>query len=130
MKQIILILSALILCSCSITPERPQLYPNEIYKSQGEEAAQSQINECLKDANAYLATDEGKNLQSSLNTGRFSTSFGFGYGSRGTGIGVGVGTRPRYREDQLSGSEKVIRRFTEECLADKGYQIIGWSRSK
>lgn len=118
------------LFSCASRPSRPQLYPNDLYKKNGADTASLDIEKCIEEANAYLKTEEGKNLQASFNTGSVSTSFGFGYGPRGgSSVGVGFGSRPYY-SSRLSSSEKVIRRYSEECLINKGYQIMGWATVK
>jgi hypothetical protein len=120
------ILSLLILFSCSSRPSRPQLYPNQLTKEKGQEASQKDIDECLKEAENYLQTPEGKKLKDSINPGNTSTSIGvgFGFGGGGTGVGLGLGTGRGH--SRLSGEEQVRRNFTNQCLVNKGYQIVGW----
>lgn len=123
----IIVLSLFIsaLYSCSSTPSRPQLYPNQILKDKGNEKAQVDIDECLKESEAYLKTPEGEKLRKSADSSSMSTSLGFGFGSGGTGVGLGVdvgggGSR------RLSGEEQVRRNYTNQCLVNRGYQIVGW----
>lgn len=123
-KFVTLFSFSLILSACSSTPSRPQLYPNDFSKTQGTEKSQKDIDECLKESEAYLKTPEGEKLKKSINPGGVSTSVGFGFGTGGSAIGLGVGTgggRPR-----LSGEEQVRRNFTNQCLVNKGYQVVGW----
>jgi outer membrane lipoprotein SlyB len=124
----IFILSALvsIVASCSSTPSRPQLYPNQTLKDKGATVSQTDIDECLKEAEAYLKTPEGEKLQKSNNAPSVGTSIGFGFGGGGTGIGLGVGVGGRDSGYRLSGEEQVRRNFTNQCLVNKGYQIVGW----
>lgn len=114
---------SLMLSSCSSTPSRPQLYPNEVLKAKGT-ASQADIDECLKESDAYLKTPEGEKLRKSYNSSSVSTSIGFGFGGGGSGIGLGMGVGDGPR--RLSGEEQVRRNFTNQCLVNKGYQIVGW----
>ena len=113
-----------VLAACSSTPSRPQLYPNQALKDKGPTVSQTDIDECLKEANAYLKTPEGEKLQKS-NHPSIGTSVGFGFGTGGSGVGLGIGLGggDRYR---LSGEEQVRRNFTNQCLVNKGYQVVGW----
>ena len=124
-KIIIFIILLISLSSCSSTPSRPQLYPNQTLKDKGKTVSQSDIDECLKEAEAYLKTPEGDKLQKSTYSPSFGTSIGFGLGGGtggGFGLGIGVGDSAR----RLSGEEQVRRNFTNQCLVNKGYQIVGW----
>jgi outer membrane lipoprotein SlyB len=122
-KIIQLSLISLTIASCASTPSRPQLYPNQAAKDR---AAQSpaDIDECLKEANDYLKTPEGQKLQKSNNPPSFGTSVGFGFGGGGSSIGLGIGTGGG--RSRLSGEEQVRRNFTNQCLVNKGYQVVGW----
>lgn len=129
MKKITLFLIfAAFITGCSSRPSRPKLYPNALYNTKGAEGTKSDIDECLAKAQEYLNTEEGKELKMGVQTrhSSFGTSVGFGFGSSrrsGFGIGVSSGSYPR---DNLSSEEKVVRLFTNECLEEKGYQILGW----
>lgn len=128
MKMTKLITLSLILIaaySCASKPSRPSLYPNQIAKDRGPEAAQLDIDDCLKEANNYLKTPEGEKLQKSANPSSMSTSVGFGFGGMGSGVGLGFGVGGGDR-NRLSGEEQVRRNFTNQCLVNKGYQVVGW----
>jgi outer membrane lipoprotein SlyB len=116
---------ALALASCSSTPSRPTLYPNQTLKDRGTQVSQADIDQCLKEANAYLETPEGQKLERSNNSPSIGTSVGFGFGGGGSGIGLGIGLG-NGGERRLSGEEQVRRNFTNQCLVNKGYQIVGW----
>ncbi len=120
-----LLFSVLLLTACSSAPSRPQLYPNQILKERGAEASQKEIDQCLKESEAYLKTPEGEKLKKSINPGSVSTSVGFGFGTGGSGMGLGIGTGGGGRS-RLSGEEQVRRNFTNQCLVNKGYQVVGW----
>lgn len=123
-SQIILFSALLVTFSCSSTPSRPQLYPNQNLKDRGAQASQAAIDECLGEANTYLKTPEGEKLQRSNNAPTVGTSIGFGFGGGGSGIGLGLGVGGGER--RLSGEEQVRRNFTNQCLVNKGYQVVGW----
>lgn len=115
-----------LLGSCASTPSRPQLYPNQALKDKGPTVSQADIDECLKESDAYLKTPEGEKLRKSNNSSSVGTSVGFGFGTGGSGIGLGVGVGDRGGSNRLSGEEQVRRNFTNQCLVNKGYQIVGW----
>lgn len=119
-----LFLSAL--TSCSSTPSRPELYPNQTLKDKGNDKAQADINECLKESEDYLKTPEGEKLRKNADSSSVSvgTSLGFGFGS-GTSLGLGVGMGNGHNR-RLSGEEQVRRNYTNQCLVNRGYQIVGW----
>lgn len=125
----IITLSLLIiaLSSCSSTPSRPQLYPNQTLKDKGNEKAQADINECLKESEDYLKTPEGEKLRKSADSSSIGTAVGIGFGSGGTGVGLGVGMGGGGSR-RLSGEEQVRRNYTNQCLVNRGYQIVGWER--
>lgn len=104
--------------SCA-SHSRPTLYPNETLKERGALKVEADIDQCLKDADVYLSTPEGKKV---ANGGVASTSVGgsVGFGTGGVGLGVGLGTGNR-----VSGMD-VKRGFVNQCLADKGYQVLVW----
>lgn len=124
-RIITLSLFILALSSCSSTPSRPQLYPNQTLKDKGNEKAQVDISECIKESETYLKTPEGEKLRKSADSSSVGTSIGFGFGGGGTGVGLGVGVGSGGSR-RLSGEEQVRRNFTNQCLVNRGYQIVGW----
>jgi outer membrane lipoprotein SlyB len=114
-----------VLSSCASKPTRPTLYPNQAYKDRGDKV-KADVDECLKSSDDYLKTPEGKNLADNYSAPSVSTSVGLGFGGMGTGLGLGfgVGDRGGYR---LTGEEQIRRNFTNQCLVNKGYQVVGWS---
>lgn len=125
----ILILLSFSLASCA---SRPKLYPNETLKSKGKEASEADIDQCMKDAETYLDSSEGKKIVKSAGfgaavggamgavAGAFYGDIGGG-AARGAAIGGAGGA--------VSGSltpDQVKHRYVNQCLADKGYNVIGW----
>lgn len=118
----ILLLTFLCMTSCA-SKSRPKLYPNDTYNERGAEKAEADVNECLKKTEEYFNTPEGKKIANSAGTGSTiggSVGVGFGTGGSGVGLGVGVGT------GRTTTSTDIKRNFTNQCLLDKGYQVLAW----
>lgn len=122
MKKLLIVSLLISMAACS-SNSRPKLYPNQTLKENGEQKAQADINECMAKTDAYFKTDEGKKVANSSGYGSTvggSVGFGFGTGGSGAGVGVGVGT------GRTMSSGDIKRSFTNQCLLDKGYQILAW----
>lgn len=63
MKYICLIL---LIASCA---SRPQLYPNQKFKSSGKEIAKKDIDSCMVQAEEYLKSSKGKQVAKSAGAG-------------------------------------------------------------
>lgn len=131
MKWSVLILTLLTfsLISCS---SRPKLYPNRTLKVRGVEVAEADIDQCIADADTYLGSSRGKNAAKGAGAGAviggamgavsgiFSGNVGKG-ALQGAAIGgAGGGAAGALSPDQIK------RRYVNQCLAEKGYQVIGW----
>ena len=123
LNSLLLLILSLTIPSCASKPSRPSLYPNQAYKDRGEKS-NVDIDECLKNSENYIKTPEGEKLVKSYNGSSISTSIGLGFGGFGSGVGLGVGVGDRGYK--LSGEEEVRRNYTNQCLVNKGYQIVGW----
>jgi outer membrane lipoprotein SlyB len=131
-----LLASAVLISSLGCAAKRPALYPNERLEAVGAATAQQDIDECLKRA----ATAGHESRPAGQVAG--STAVGAGVGAavgaaagavagragQGAAIGAaGGGTGGLIRG--LFGSrdlDPVQQRFVEQCLKEKGYQVIGW----
>lgn len=126
MKFIIILL---VLVSCA---SRPQLYPNQKSKTVGKEAAKKDVDQCIADADEYLESSKGKQVAKGAGagaviggamgavSGMFSGNMGRGL-LRGGAIGAaGGGAAGAISPDQLK------RRYVNQCLAEKGYRVLGW----
>ena len=111
---------------------KPVLYPNSTLKSVGKTQADADIEKCLADADEYLESPKAKKILGSTGkgavlggaigavTGAITGNFGQGL-ARGAAIGGtagGVG--------QAISPDELKRSYVNRCLADKGYQILGW----
>lgn len=128
--KLILTLSVLLLItSCA---SRPKLYPNETLKSKGKEASESDINLCMKDADTYLESSEGKKM---IKGAGFGAVIGGAVGavagafsgniSRGAAQGAAMGGAGGAVTGAMS-PDDLKHRYVNQCLADKGYRVLGW----
>jgi uncharacterized membrane protein len=126
MKYLLLLL---VVASCA---SRPKLYPNEKLKSVGKEASKADIDQCIKDGDEYLESSKGKQIAKGAGfgasvgavmgavAGAFTGNFGKGL-AQGAAMGAaGGGVSGGLSPDQ------VKRNYVNQCLYDKGYQVIGW----
>lgn len=111
---------------------QPVLYPNSKLKEVGKTQGQRDIESCLADADEYLESPKAKKILGSTGkgavlggaigavtgalTGNFGSGLARGAAIGGTAGGVGQAISP----DQLK------RSFVNRCLAQKGYQVLGW----
>jgi hypothetical protein len=125
--------AAIALAGCAA--ERPVVYPNPHFKSVGPAVAQSDIDQCVALARDYGVQPRRGGPDSgdvAVNTGVGAASGaarGAVYGHAGRGAAAGAAGaaagsvvrgvfRPRVNQ--------AHRRFVEQCLRDKGYQVTGW----
>lgn len=122
-------LALLLLASCA---SKPKLYPNEKLKTVGKDAAAKDIDQCIADADEYLESSKGKQVAKGAGAGAaigaamggvaglFTGNLGRGL-VRGGAIGAaGGGAAGAISPDELK------RRYVNQCLADKGYRVLGW----
>lgn len=111
---------------------RPQLYPNQKLKSVGKEAAKSDVDQCIADADAYLESSKGKKIAKGAGAGAaigaaMGAVSGMFTGNVGSGLvrGGAIGAAGGGTAGALSPDE-IKRRYVNECLGEKGYKVIGW----
>ncbi|MBC7713057.1 MAG: cell envelope biogenesis protein OmpA [Rhizobacter sp.] len=117
------------LSSCA---SRPKLYPNETLKAKGKEAGEADINQCMKDADEFAGSSEGKKMLKSTGFGAavggaMGAVAGAFYGDIGGGAarGAAIGGAGGAVSGALSPDE-LKHRYVNQCLSDKGYNVIGW----
>jgi len=135
MKVRVAIVAVAALAAGGCSDARPVLYPNAHYQQAGAGMAQSDVDQCLALARSSGVKSETRGPNTSdvaVNTGSAAASGaarGAVHGSPGTAAassaaGAAAGTifrgfaRPRVSQ--------AHRRFVEQCLRDKGYQVTGW----
>ena len=125
-------LLAILLLSLSSCASRPKLYPNETLKAKGKEASEVDIDQCIKDAETYLDSSKGKKIVKSAGFGAavggaMGAVAGAFYGDIGGGAarGAAIGGAGGAVSGTLT-PDQVKHRYVNQCLADKGYNVIGW----
>ena len=123
-----------LLVACS--QKRPVLYPNYHLQQVGEEAAQSEIDDCIRFAREHGASSSssGKVAKSMAGGGAVGAAGGaasgavLGSAGRGAAAGAAGGAAVGFVRGLFSSREPdpVFRRFVERCLRDKGYEPVGW----
>ena len=121
-----------LLCLVGACASRPKLYPNEKLKSRGKAAGEADINQCIKEADTYLESSEGKKIAKSAGFGAvlggavgavagvFTGDIARGAAQGAAMGGVGGGAAGAMSPDELK------HRYVNKCLSDKGYNVLGW----
>lgn len=129
MKLLNIIFLIILLSSCA---SRPKLYPNEVLKKKGKIASEADIDLCIKDADTYLESSKGKATvkgagAGALIGGAMGTVAGIFSGDivRGAAQGAAMGGAGGAVGGALSPDE-VKHRYVNQCLAEKGYHVLGW----
>ena len=128
-NTLLILVGFLLVIGCA---SRPQLYPNKKLQSVGKEQADRDIDDCKKLADNYLASGKGKAIASGAGSGAvvgaaagavlgaFTGNLGRGALHGGAVGGAVGGTSAAMSPDQ------VKRNFVNRCLAERGYEVIGW----
>lgn len=129
MKKLIVSFVLLSLVGCA---SGPQLYPNEKLKRVGKDQADRDIKECENMADNYLKSSKGKQVAKSAGAGAVvgaavGGAFGLLTGNVGRGLGQGavIGGAGGAARGAVS-PDQIKRNFVNRCLAEKGYEVIGW----
>lgn len=133
MRHFALTLAVLVAAGCA--SPRPKFYPNDHYRDVGDPAAQKDADECLTKAKEYVKAHPEEVVAK-------KTSWGAAVGAViGGAIGLVTGNIARSVEvgaaagganGAMNGAaaantpDGLQRAFTNRCLADKGYEVIGW----
>jgi len=133
------LLSLLLLAALALAcaPKRPVLYPNETVNNVGWDAAQRDIDECLKFAEAY-GLDPNRAARAAQSSAGGAAVGGATGATWGAVRGVNAGNRAaagaaagatgglmrglfRWRDP-----DPIQVRFVAVCLRKQGYEVIGW----
>jgi outer membrane lipoprotein SlyB len=132
----VLLVGAVGLSSLACAAKRPVLYPNAQLEAVGAAGAQQDIDDCLQKAAAagYTSNSAGKVASSTAVGAATGAALGAAVGAvagrAGTGAAMGAaggGTGGLIRS--IFGSrnlDPVQRRFVDQCLKEKGYEVINW----
>jgi uncharacterized membrane protein len=129
MKRFILLVAVLFLVSCA---SKPQLYPNQKLDSVTKEQADNDIKDCTEKADQFAKSSKGKQILKGAGGGSVigavtGAAFGLFTGNvvRGATQGAVVGGAAGAAGGAIT-PDQLKHRFVEQCLANKGYQVIGW----
>lgn len=143
-KLIPLALALALLASAACSTQRPVLYPNEQLKRVGSSAAQRDIDDCLRLAEEYVASNGrgASALQGAASGAATSATIGAAAGAAGGAIvgragtaaavgaaGGGAAGATRGLITGLSGKQNpspIYKNFVNRCLRERGYDPIGW----
>lgn len=130
-----MIAAVLLAGSAACASPRPKLYPNERYKQAGDDGAQRDIKECMTEAKHFVkanrlspaaekttwgaATGAAMGVVFGLITGDLNRAVSSGAAVGAVG-GAASGAHAATQPDELE------RAFTDRCLAEKGYSVLGW----
>ena len=130
------LLVGVVASSLACAAKRPVLYPNARLEAVGNAAAQQDIDDCLQKAAAakYTSNAEGKVAGSTAVGAAAGAAVGAAVGAvagrAGPGAAMGAaggGTGGLIRG--IFGSrdlDPVQQRWVDQCLKEKGYEVIGW----
>ena len=123
--QFFLFFFLLLFSACA---SRPQLYPNAKFEQVGAQAAKADVDSCIAKADAYLENEKAKQVASGAGKGAVMGGVVgglFSGGFRGMARGAVAGAAIGGTAGALS-PKQLQRQFVNQCLAEKGYQVLGW----
>jgi hypothetical protein len=116
--------------------KRPVLYPNDRLQQVGNEAAQRDIDECIRiakegGADSERGTEVAKDTAGgALVGGAAGTAAGAVLGNLGRGAAAGAagGAAVGLTKGILQSGDPdpILKNFVDRCLREKGYDPIGW----
>lgn len=123
---------------CSSSSKRPVLYPNPQLNRVGAPAAQRDIDACIQMAhtsgvNTTKDGEVGRKAATGAALGGVTTGvYGAVRGSSDVGnralAGAAAGAAAGAVRGGIQSTEQspIFKNFVNKCLADKGYNVIGW----
>jgi membrane associated rhomboid family serine protease len=132
-KRILPLIAALCVAGCA--QPKPVLYPTPFYKERSPDTIKADIADCETQAKAFVKTNKSKIVAKrtwmgavfgaiiGVVWGAFTGNFGRAI-AEGAAVGAAAGlVHGAYDSNTPDG---VYMRFTDYCLAQKGYQPLGW----
>ncbi len=132
-RPVLLLLLALLATSACAT--RPIVYPNQKLRESGQVAVKADTEACLAEAEEYL--ESGHVPEVAKQTGQGAVVGGAIGGAVGAvkgrvGRGAAAGAAGGAAGSLVHGlwhwrdPDPVEKRYVERCLAERGYDVIGW----
>lgn len=116
--------------------QKPVLYPNATYQEAGREVAERDVAECMRIAEEQVGREKaGAQVAKDTTLGggagaAIGAAGGAVRGRAGQGAAVGAATgatggllRGIFRSRE---PDPIFRNYVGLCLAERGYQIVGW----
>ena len=128
-----------VLAGCATPVAKPAFYPNAHYQQVGPAQANADAQYC-----AELAQQSDVNAVNKVDAGRSAAAGAAGVGTAGvvgsllTGhkpdlkniaagaAAIGAGGAAATAAGQSVGGSGLYRQFVQQCLAERGYHVIGW----
>ena len=132
--------TALLLVGCATPIAKPAFYPNAHYQRVGTAQANADAQFC-----AELAQQSEVRAVNKVDAGRSAAAGAAGVATAGVVGSVLSGNKPSLRDitagaaaigaagaaataaGQSVGGSSIYRQFVQQCLAERGYQVIGWN---
>jgi hypothetical protein len=130
---------ALLLAGCSTPIAKPAFYPNAHFQRMGLAQANADAQYCSE-----LAQQSEVRAVNKIDAGRSAAAGAAGVATAGVVGSVLSGNKPNLRDitagaaaigaagaaattaGQSVGGRSLYRQFVQQCLAERGYQVIGW----
>jgi hypothetical protein len=129
-----------VICACLASgcfAPQPILYPNATWRTNGEPQADRDVAECAELAEQAKATPEsggaiaGRTAEDAAAGGAAGAAGGAVFGNPGTGAAAGAAAGAAHGLIHALFSAHrnpapAYRAFVERCLAERGYEVVGW----
>jgi hypothetical protein len=132
-------IAAVLLTGCATPVAKPAFYPNAHYQRMGPAQANVDAQYC-----AELAQQSEVTAVNKVDAGRSAAAGAAGVGTAGVvgsllsghkpdlkniaagAAAIGAGGAAATAAGQSVGGSGLYRQFVQQCLAERGYQVIGW----
>jgi hypothetical protein len=125
-----------LLAACATAPQRPTFYPNNHFTAVGDEQAQIDTDACMASADSYGVAQKqqaqaGKKAAKGATLGAVTAgAWGLVRGDAGeralAGAAAGAAGGATSAAFDANNTNPTYKNFVHKCLADQGYDIIGW----
>lgn len=132
-------IAAVLLIGCAAPVAKPAFYPNAHYQRMGPAQPNADAQYC-----AELAQQSQVTAVNKVDAGRSAAAGAAGVGTAGVvgsllsghkpdlkniaagAVAIGAGGAAATAAGQSVGGSGLYRQFVQQCLAERGYQVIGW----
>ena len=134
------VLASVLVAGCATPVAKPAFYPNAHYQRMGAAQAQADAQAC-----AELANQSDVGAVNKVDAARVGAAGAAGVAVAGTVGSVLKGNKPNIKNiaagaaaigaggaaataaGQSVAGSSIYRQFVQQCLAERGYQVIGWN---